>query len=62
MEAPLIRNPCEKLIRADYMLKLFQQLTHRRKKASHKDLTTTLPLRRMRAGTKPQRILEGLPT
>jgi hypothetical protein len=25
MEVPLIRNPCEKLIRADYMLKLFQQ-------------------------------------
>jgi len=44
MEGPLIRNPCEKLIRADYMLQLFQQLTHRQKKASHKDLTTTLPL------------------
>jgi hypothetical protein len=27
MEVPLIRNPCEKLIRADYMLKLFQQLS-----------------------------------
>jgi hypothetical protein len=36
MEVPLIRNPCEKLIRADYMLTLFQQLTHRQRKVSRK--------------------------
>jgi hypothetical protein len=54
MEAPLIRNPCEKLIRADYMLKLFQQTSAHSGNGSQAKTPSRKTGRRFRSQPKEQ--------